>query len=270
VTGTSEGEVRIGAAAGPPEHIPPAAQKPNAAAWLPWLLVGLVVIGLGFFALGQQEGAITDLDGAAPAPGAPAEAPVPLDDPVADPEVAPPADVGAPDPAGDPAAGDPAGDPATGDPAGDVAGDDGAAPAGEPDPALDPAAAADGAGTLRTDGGEDVFAAVQGDDGDAERLAPLVGQEVQGVAVLIQQVVEDQGFWIGSDEQQRIFVVLPAGAQTDVEIAEGGRLDLVGMVQPNPPPEDPAAADLTAEQGAAQQAQQGHRLELSGIAPSDA
>ena len=101
------------------------------------------------------------------------------------------------------------------------AGDDDAASGAEGDP-----------GTMTTVDGTDLFTLVQGDAGDAERLAPYADQDVTGEGVYVLEVVEGEGFWIGADEQQRIFAHASADASAE---AAGGPADQLRRLREGEP-----------------------------------
>lgn len=127
-----------------------------------------------------------------------------------------------------------------------------------PTPAETPAAATGGAagpGSLAAAGTELLSAA----DSDIEGQ---VGEQATGTDVTVQEIVEGQGFWVGSSETDRRYVELggdvgedeqPSG---DEQLAVGDKVDLEGEVRPAP--QDPAqtlnlddaGAELLSSQGA--------------------
>jgi hypothetical protein len=91
-------------------------------------------------------------------------------------------------------------------------------------------AAAAGAGTLVA-GGQDLLA-----DGGAG-LAQYVGQPAEGAAVRVESVVADEGFWVGSSPQQRVFVFLSESArqsagESGFQVEAGQTVQLSGEVSP--------------------------------------
>lgn len=69
---------------------------------------------------------------------------------------------------------------------------------------------------------------------------PLVGRTVRLTAVEVQDVIGDQAFWIGPDENQRVLVAMqevpPPGYPTDadIDINPGQTINLVGQVRRMP------------------------------------
>ena len=129
-------------------------------------------------------------------------------------------------------------------------------------------APADGAGedpgTVTTADGTDLFTLVQGDAGDAERLAAHADQDVTGEGVYVLEVVDGEGFWIGADDQQRIF----AHAPDDVAVEVGQRISFEGFLKPNPPDDSAEVHDIPEDQGAELHRQQGHHIELRSLMPA--
>jgi hypothetical protein len=240
--------------------------------WVIWAIVGLVLLGLVLFALlGGDDERTTELTEGDGAEQWQTEAPA--DDAGAGDDPAPEGGVGAgaAEEAG-------AGEGATQDGAvHDGAAQDGTAGAapetgaetGAEDGAEAPATAddADDPGAILTAGGEELLALLEGDDGDAERLAPHAGSDVEGQGVRIQQVVDERHFWVGTDTQ-RIFVHLgPDMTAEGVEIAEGQRIAFEGFLKENPPADSAEVHDLTEDEGAEEHRRQGHHIELTTIAP---
>ena len=128
-------------------------------------------------------------------------------------------------------------------------------------PATDAAGAP---GTVTTADGTDLFTLVQGDAGDAERLAPHVDQDVAGDGVFVLDVVDGEGFWIGADEQQRIF----AHAPDDVAVEVGQRIAFDGFLKANPAEDSAEVHDIPEDQGAELHRQQGHHIELRSLTPA--
>lgn len=119
-------------------------------------------------------------------------------------------------------------------------------------------------GTVTTADGTDLFTLVQGDAGDAERLAAHADQDVTGEGVYVLDVVDGEGFWIGADEQQRIF----AHAPDDVAVEVGQRISFDGFLEPNPPDDSAEVHDIPEDQGAELHRQQGHHIELRSLMPA--
>jgi hypothetical protein len=116
-------------------------------------------------------------------------------------------------------------------------------------------------GTVTTADGTDLFTLVQGDAGDAERLAPYAGEDVGGEGVYVLEVVEGEGFWIGADDQQRIF----AHTSDDDTAEVGQRISFDGFLKPNPPEDSAEVHDIPEDQGAELHRQQGHHIELRSM-----
>ncbi|MCW2779113.1 MAG: hypothetical protein JWN17_2838 [Frankiales bacterium] len=92
------------------------------------------------------------------------------------------------------------------------------------------APAAAGAGAL-TAGGVDVLK----DRASLARLASLQGKPAVGRGVLVQSVVADEGFWVGSSAADRTFVYLTPEArksngESGFQVRAGQRIDLAGIV----------------------------------------
>jgi hypothetical protein len=214
----------------------PDVDRDRTAAWLLWGLLALLLVGLVAFLL------LRDGDDDA-------------DDVVTDDTATTEVDDGVEEttpetmPAEDPPAEDPV-------PPGDAPGTPGAG--GTPDDAGDPAPRADdGPGDLRA-GNESLFPV-------PDDLAPFADAEVDGVGVLVDEVVEAVGFWVGDADDNRIFVRVAPGLDTgDFEVEEGMRIDLQGVVRAN----DPAASEPDEDQGGERYRQQGHHIELRAVRPA--
>lgn len=129
-----------------------------------------------------------------------------------------------------------------------------------PEPADEPAAE----GAVTTADGTDLLALLEGDDGDAERLAPHAGSDVMGEGVEVLDVVEGQGIWIGTDDQQRIF----ARTADEVAVEAGDRISFEGTLEESAAEGSDDAIVLPDDQGAEQLRQQGHHIELSELTPA--
>lgn len=109
------------------------------------------------------------------------------------------------------------------------------------------------AGTLLS-GSQDVVAAA-----GSSTLAPLVGKPVAGTAV-VQEVVADEGFWVGSSPEQRAFVYLTkaarGGGESGPKVKAGDTVTLTGTVGALAD-NAPAVAGVTGAEGKAQLARQG-------------
>jgi len=213
------------------------------ATWL-WLLLGAVLIGLVLWALLRDEGDDVETSGD-PA----AQTTAPVEEGIEDPAASAPDDAlaeEADDGAGPAPTEAPAEEPATGD-----------------EPATDAPAA--GAATLTSADGTDLLGLIQGDAGDAERLAPHADADVTGSGLEVLDVVEGEGFWIG-DDQRRIFA--HGGDDLAATVEVGQRIDVEGFLKPNPPADSADVHDIPEDQGAELHRQQGHHIELRSITPA--
>ena len=131
--------------------------------------------------------------------------------------------------------------------------------------AADGGDAGDG-GTVTAEDGTDLFTVIQGDAGDAERLAPYADQDVQGQGVEVLDVVEGEGFWIGTSDQQQIFAHAPADTAAEVQV--GQRITFDGFLEVNPPADSADVHDIPQDQGAELHRQQGHHVELRSLTPA--
>jgi hypothetical protein len=120
-----------------------------------------------------------------------------------------------------------------------------------------PAAGPAPAGSL-TAGTTSLFdAARSGDRG----LAAVVGQTAFAHAVPVQSVPADEGFWVGADEADRVWVQLSANDESVITIAPGQLLDLSGPVVSHGT-DFAGKAGVTADEGAAQLTREGAHLEV--------
>ena len=122
------------------------------------------------------------------------------------------------------------------------------APAGEP-------------GTV-TAQGADLLA-----DPTAAGLGSHDGQEAVGRAVRVQSVPADEGFWVGSGEQDRLWVQLTGTrGESDYKVRQGDTVDFTGTVTPVAQG-FPAEVGLTDAEGAAQLTDQGFYVSvpMSGV-----
>lgn len=102
-------------------------------------------------------------------------------------------------------------------------------------------------------------------------LASLIGQAAEGKTVLVQSVVADEGFWVGDDTTNRIFVFLTdqakaAEGESPFQVKAGQRVDFAGSIKAIP--DDLPPFGLEAAEGAEQLRQQGHYIELTKVALS--
>jgi hypothetical protein len=133
-----------------------------------------------------------------------------------------------------------------------------AVPSGTATSAAGPAASGQTgeAGTVMT-GGEDLMLNLT-----AAGLKPYDGKQATGNAVEVQSVPADEGFWIGSNETDRLWIQLTdTGGESDYQVKVGDQVGFTGTVT--------SAADgfaaksgLTAAEGADQLTEQGHYLSV--------
>ncbi len=95
----------------------------------------------------------------------------------------------------------------------------------------------------------------------AEGLAAYAGQPAEAKSVAVESVVSDEGFWVGANAQDRVFVrLVTAGAESPVQIQPGRRVSFTGTVTPNPP--DVSTLGVTPDEGADLLTQQTHHIEV--------
>lgn len=136
-------------------------------------------------------------------------------------------------------------------------------PTPDDDGAIPPDDAVAESGTITATDGTELLTLLQGDASDAERLAPYAGETLTGARVEVLEIVDGEGFWIGTDDQQRLFAHGTEAVTVDVEV--GQRIDFSGVLTPNPSDGADDAHDLPDDQGAELHDQQGHHLELGSI-----
>ncbi len=117
-------------------------------------------------------------------------------------------------------------------------------------------AAGAAAGTL-TSGGANLLGAE-----GAANLAAQSGQAAQGRGVNVQSVVSDEGFWVGSSEQDRVFVALDIQGESPFQVTAGEKVDLQGTVTAL---ETPEAFGVTAAEGLDQLRQQGQYIRATSL-----
>lgn len=139
------------------------------------------------------------------------------------------------------------------DPPGPEAGARGNAPA---------ASAGAGAGSV-TSGGTPLLPIPSGG------LAAFGGHVAEGKGVNVESVVADEGFWIGSGPEERLFVLLTTEAkgtkgESPFQVTAGQKIDFAGTVRPLSG--EPSRFGVDRNEGADQLRQQGHYIELRSIA----
>ena len=114
-------------------------------------------------------------------------------------------------------------------------------------------------GTLTAEGADLLpLAASEGD------LRQYEGESIEGRSVAVESVVSDEGFWVGSGPQERVFVHLDLQGESGPEVDAGDRVDLSGTMTAAPE----GFADslgVTDEEGAGQLEQQGSYIEATQI-----
>ena len=123
--------------------------------------------------------------------------------------------------------------------------------------------AAPDAGASLTADGEDVLAAAA-----RGSLADRAGQAVTGTAV-VESVVSDEGFWVGSSAQDRVFVFLTPEArqsqgESGFQVTAGQTVQLEGALTTLE--ESPEVAEgVTADEGADQLTEQGAYVRADSV-----
>ena len=123
-------------------------------------------------------------------------------------------------------------------------------------------AADSGQGRIVTAGGDDVLQLAAGADA-AAALGGLSGQPVTGTAVRVLSVPADEGFWVGSSDQDRVWVQLTGEAgESPYQVEEGDVVDFSAAVVAH----DPSFAGqvgVDQAEGATQLTDQGQHLEAA-------
>lgn len=92
----------------------------------------------------------------------------------------------------------------------------------------------------------------------ASSFAAQDGQQAVGRAVRVQSVPADEGFWVGSGEQDRLWVQLTGtGGESDYRVKQGDSIDFTGTVT-RAAQGYAAKAGVTAAEGAEQLTEQGY------------
>ena len=140
-------------------------------------------------------------------------------------------------------------------------GSEGGAASAAPGASAAPDAGA-GGGSLTADG-QDLLAAAS-----AGSLAGRAGQSVTGTAT-VESVVSDEGFWVGSSAEDRVFVFLTPEArqsqgESGFQVTAGQTVQLEGALTALP--ESPEVAEgVTADEGADQLTQQGAYVRADSV-----
>ncbi|TFV86176.1 hypothetical protein [Blastococcus sp. CT_GayMR16] len=124
------------------------------------------------------------------------------------------------------------------------------------------AAAAAGSGQIVTADGRSVLDLVAQAD-PAAALGALAGQPVTGTGVRVLSVPADEGFWVGTSDQQRVWVQLTGEVgESPYQVTEGDTVDFEGTVVAH----DAAFAagvGVDDAEGAGQLTSQGSHLEVA-------
>lgn len=100
-------------------------------------------------------------------------------------------------------------------------------------------------------------------------LASALDQAADGKGVNVESVVADEGFWVGSDPNNRLFVFLSdeakaATGESPFQVKAGQKVDFAGTVKALPDDLTPFGVDRS--EGADQLRQQGLYIELRSVA----
>jgi hypothetical protein len=64
----------------------------------------------------------------------------------------------------------------------------------------------------------------------ANTLSGMIGQQVTGTSVPVQSVVSDEAFWVGTSEQDRMFVRLERGSESPFQVRAGENVSFTGTL----------------------------------------
>jgi RNA polymerase sigma factor (sigma-70 family) len=92
-------------------------------------------------------------------------------------------------------------------------------------------------------------------------LARYAGKDVQGRGIPVQMVAANEGFWVGTSEQERVWVQLTGTHESPFKVRAGQRVWFTGKMVANPP-DFPKRAGVTTAEGASLLRQQGHHIEV--------
>ncbi len=104
--------------------------------------------------------------------------------------------------------------------------------------------------------------------GGEGQLTRVVGQPAEGRSVGVLSVPSDEGFWVGTDNTNRVFVHLAlAPSESPFDIDPGDTVNFSGTVRALPP--DPQAAfGLTPAEGLADLRRHGAYIEATQVTRS--
>jgi len=112
-----------------------------------------------------------------------------------------------------------------------------------------------GAGSLVADG-QNVFVEILGGPGALEGLN---GKDVEGTAVTVNEVVNEAGFWVGTSEDDRVFVEIEDDGGASIDVKKGDTVSFTGVIEQNLEAEKYGLRD---EQGAQQFRDQGSHVQV--------
>jgi hypothetical protein len=95
-----------------------------------------------------------------------------------------------------------------------------------------------------------------------EVLARHAGQPVTGVNVPARGVYADEGFWVGTDGGDQLWVQLIGRGESPFQVRTGQRATFTGRLVPNPPG-FARRVGMVPEEGAALAGRQGHHIEVA-------
>jgi RNA polymerase sigma factor (sigma-70 family) len=95
-----------------------------------------------------------------------------------------------------------------------------------------------------------------------EVLARHAGQPVRGVNVPARGVYADEGFWVGTDGGDQLWVQLIGWGESPFQVRTGQRATFTGRLVPNPPG-FAQRVGMVPEEGAALAGRQGHHIEVA-------
>jgi hypothetical protein len=64
----------------------------------------------------------------------------------------------------------------------------------------------------------------------ANMLSGMTGDRVTGTSVPVQSVVSDEAFWVGTSEQDRMFVRLERGSESPFQVRAGENVSFAGVL----------------------------------------
>jgi hypothetical protein len=95
-----------------------------------------------------------------------------------------------------------------------------------------------------------------------EVLARHAGQRVRGEHVPARGVYADEGFWVGTDGGDQLWVQLVGRGESPFRVRTGQRATFTGRLVPNPPG-FAQRVGMVPEEGAALIERQGHHIEVA-------